>query len=40
MTVDREFGRPNGVVKGIEEVCQLLGRCAGHRGDERRLWEV
>ena len=25
-------------MKGIENVCQLVGRCDGHWGDETRLW--
>ena len=25
-------------MKGIKNVCQLMGRCVGHGGDVRRLW--
>ena len=40
MTVNRECGSPEGDVKGIRKVCQLVGRCDDHGGDVRRLGEV
>ena len=40
MTVDREGYSPKGGVKGIRNVCQLVGRCDGHGRDANRLGEV
>ena len=40
VTVDRECDSPKGGVKYIRNVCQLVGRCDGHRGDVIRLGEV
>ena len=40
MTVDREFVSPKGVVKGIGEMCQLVGRYDVHWEDERNILEV
>ena len=40
MTVDRDFVRHKGVVKGITVVCQLVGSCDGHGGDVKRLGKV
>ena len=33
----RKCGSHQGGVKGMRKVCQLVGRCDGHWGDERRL---
>ena len=38
MTVDKECDSPREGVKGITEVCQLMGRCDGHRVDVKSLW--
>ena len=37
MTADRECDSPYVGVKGIREVCQLIGRCDGPCGDVRSL---
>ena len=39
VTVNWECDSPKGGVKGIGEVCQLLGRCDGHGVDVSSLWE-
>ena len=40
VTVDKECDNPKECVKGIREVCQLMGRCDGHWGDVRSLAKV
>ena len=40
VTVNRKCDSPNGSVKGIREVCQLVGRCDGHGEDVRSFGEV
>ena len=37
VTVDRECDSPKEGVKGIGEMCQLMGRCDGSWGDVRSL---
>ena len=40
VTVDKECDNSKEGVKGIREVCQLMGRCNGHWGDVRSLAKV
>ena len=40
VTVDRECDSLKSGVKDIRKMCQLVGRCDGHRGDVSRLGEV
>ena len=40
MTSVRECDSPEGDVKGIRKVCQLMGRCDGNGGGVRVCGEV